>query len=88
MIGVGVGVCIAMILVAFAYYRPPFFYGFSTFYLCLAPACAIYELPLERVTPLAQVTIVLFIAMSNALIYGITFLAIAKIWVRFRGKSL
>jgi hypothetical protein len=86
--GVGVGVCLALLMVAFAYYPPPFFYNFSTPYLCLAPASIIYELPLERMTLSAHVMIVLIIAISNALIYGVTFFVIGKIWVWFHGRSV
>ncbi len=87
-IGIGVGVCLALLMVAFAYYPPPFFYNFSTPYLCLAPASIIYELPLGRVTLSVHVMIVSIITISNALIYGVAFFAIGKIWEWFHGKSV
>jgi hypothetical protein len=80
-IGVGVGFCLALLVVAFTYYSPQFFH--DTFYLCMAPASIIYMLPIGRATLSAYVLIALIIAISNALIYGLAFFMIGQAWVWF-----
>lgn len=68
------GVCLALLLVAFAYYSPRFFYNLSTLYLCLVSSSFdnIHAV-IVRATRSAHVMIVLIIAISNALIYGFAF---------------
>jgi hypothetical protein len=78
-IGVGVGFCLALLLVAFASYSPQFFH--DTLSLCLAPASIIYMLPIGRATLSAHVVIALIVAISNALIYGFAFFMIGQAWV-------
>jgi hypothetical protein len=80
-IGVGVGFCLALLVVAFAYYSSQS--SHDTLYLCLAPASIIYMLPIGRATLSAYVVIALIIAISNALIYGFAFFVIGQACVWF-----
>jgi len=82
--GVGVGFCLATLLIALGYCFPSFFYNFPTLYLCLAPASVLYMLPLgSRVSLSVQAVIALIVAISNALIYGFAFFVIGQIWMWF-----
>ncbi len=86
-IGAAAGFCLALLLIASAYYSPRLFDNLSTLYLCLAPASIIYMLPIVRATVSANVMIVLIIAISNALIYGFVFFVIGQAWVCFHDRT-
>jgi hypothetical protein len=81
LIGAGVGFCLALFMSEFAYYVKTHHltYDLSLLYLCLAPTSYVLVVT-ERATPLAAVVIILIFALSNALIYGLLFLVIGKIW--------
>jgi len=81
LIGVGIGLCLALCMSAFAYYANSHHLGYdlSVLYICLAPT-SIVLMAGERATASAVTMIVLIFALSNAVIYGVVFLVIGKIW--------
>jgi len=95
-LGVEVGFCLALLMVAFAYYANSHHltYDLTLPYLYLAPT-SIILMATERATPSAQAIIVLFFALSNALTYGLIFwiigvisLVIGKVWARVHDKAV
>ena len=86
-IGIGVGFCLAFCLSGLAYYvnSHQLAYDLSLLYLCLAPT-SIILIATEKATPSAEVMIILIFAISNALIYGLAFFVIGKIWVWFHDR--
>lgn len=81
LIGGSAGFCLGLLMSAFAYYANSHHlaYDLSVLYLCLAPT-SIVLMAGERATPSAVAMIVLVFAFSNAVIYGVAFLVIAKLW--------
>jgi len=79
--GTAIGFCLALFMSAFAYYANSHHsaYDLSLLYICLAPT-SIVLIAGDRATPSAVAMIVLIFALSNALIYGLVFLVIGKIW--------
>jgi FtsH-binding integral membrane protein len=81
LIGTGAGFCLALIMSTFAYYANSHHLGYdlSLLYLCLAPT-SIVLIVTERATPSAVAMVVLIFAFSNAVIYGLVFLVVGKVW--------
>lgn len=81
LIGAGAGFCLALCMSTFAYYANYHHLGYdlSVLYICLAPT-SIVLMAGEHATPSAVAMIVLIFAFTNAVIYGLVFLVIGKVW--------
>lgn len=81
LIGAGIGFCLAFFMSAFAYYASfhHLAYDLSLVYLCLAPTSYLLVVA-DWKSPVGDAIIVLIFALSNALIYGLVFLVIGKLW--------
>jgi hypothetical protein len=90
LIGAGVGFCVGLLVVGFAYYANSHFpqRDFSIPIFILAPMSVLappVSAILTMTTPSVQRVLVLIFAVSNALFYGVAFLVIGKI--SFRGRA-
>ncbi len=90
LIGAGVGFCVGLLVVGFAYYANSHFpqRDFSIPLFILAPTSGIappVSAILTMTTPSVQRLLVLIFAISNAFFYGVAFLVIGKI--SFRGRA-